>query len=93
LGNIEKITVFFFIPYIFEVILKIRGGLKKQSFAKVSKDGYLEMPYKKIYSLTHLSIFVLKKLKPDKKVHEREVVLLINLFQVFIILLGLLLLI
>ena len=31
LGNFEKITVFFFIPYIIEVILKSRGKLLKYS--------------------------------------------------------------
>lgn len=86
LGNIEKITVFFFIPYIIETGLKVRGRLKKESFARLEEDGSLELKYNKIYSLTHLSIFVLKKFK--KKVYEREVVYLINLFQVAVIVLG-----
>ncbi|MFH1325743.1 MAG: glycosyltransferase 4 family protein [archaeon] len=86
LGNIEKIAVFFFIPYIIEVGLKIRGKLEKESFAKVQKDGSLEMPYHKIYSLTHISLFILKKFK--SKVYEKEVVYLINAFQIFIIALG-----
>lgn len=86
LGNIEKIAVFFFIPYIIEAALKIRGGLEKQSFAKVNKDGNLEMPYKKIYGLEHLAIYILKKI--NKKVHEKDVVYLINGFQILIIILG-----
>ena len=86
LGNIEKIAIFFFIPYIIETGLKVRGKLKKESFAKVNKDGSLENKYKKIYGLTHLSIFILKKF--NKKVNEQEVVYLINLFQVLIILIG-----
>ncbi len=86
LGNIEKIAVFFFIPYIIETGLKVRGKLKKESFAKVNKDGSLENKYNKIYGLTHLSIFILKRFK--KKVNEQEVVYLINLFQVLIILVG-----
>ena len=88
LGDIEKIAVFFFIPYITEVVLKIRGKLKKESFAKINKDGSLEMPYKKIYSLTHLSVYILKKIKPNKKAFEKEVVYLINSFQILIIILG-----
>ena len=32
----------------FHRVLKIRGKLKKQSFAKVNEDGSLEKPYKKI---------------------------------------------
>ncbi|MEK6824168.1 MAG: glycosyltransferase 4 family protein [Nanoarchaeota archaeon] len=88
LGNIEKIAVFFFIPYILETILKLRGRLRKESFAKLNKDGSLEMPYYKIYGLEHLAIKILKKIKPTKKVYEKEVVYLINGFQIIIILLG-----
>ncbi|MEK6875319.1 MAG: glycosyl transferase family 4 [Nanoarchaeota archaeon] len=89
LGNIEKIAVFFFIPYIIETCLKIRGKLKKQSLAKVNKDGDLEMPYEKIYGLEHLAIYLLKKMKKNGKVKEREVVYFINLFQILVILIGL----
>jgi UDP-N-acetylglucosamine--dolichyl-phosphate N-acetylglucosaminephosphotransferase len=90
LGNIEKIAVFFFIPYIMETILKLRGGLKKESFAKLNKkDGSLEPPYKKIYGIEHLAIIILKKIKPNKKAYEKEVVYLINFFQIIIILIGL----
>ena len=88
IGNIEKIAVFFFIPYILETILKLRGKLKKESFAKVNPDGSLEMPYKKIYGLEHLAIYVLKKIKPSGKAYEKEVVWLINGFQIIIIALG-----
>jgi UDP-N-acetylglucosamine--dolichyl-phosphate N-acetylglucosaminephosphotransferase len=90
LGNIEKIAVFFFIPYIIEVILKIRGKLEKESFAKLNADGSLSLPYKKIYGLEHLAIWILERVKPSKKVHERDVVYLINSFQVVIIVIGLL---
>lgn len=88
LGNFEKIAVFFFIPYIIETGLKLRGRLKKQSFAKVNDNGSLEMPYKKIYGLEHVAIFLLKKIKPSKKVYEKEVVYLINIFQILIIFIG-----
>lgn len=88
LGDIEKIAIFFFIPYILEVIFKTRGRLKKASFAKVNSDGSLDIPYKKIYGLEHLAIFILKKIKPNKKVYEKDVVFLINGFQIIIILLG-----
>ncbi len=89
-GNIEKIAVFFFIPYIIETILKVRGKLEKQSFAKVKKDGSLDIPYNKIYGLEHLSIYLLKRVKKSKKVYEREVVWFIHGFQILIIVLGLL---
>ena len=61
LGNFEKIAVFIFIPYITEVILKLRGRLKKQSFAKPNEDGSLEMPYDKIYGLTQEEINVIEE--------------------------------
>ncbi len=89
LGNIEKIAIFFFIPYVIETILKIKGKLKKESFAKVNEDGSLEMPYDKIYGLEHLAIYILKKIKPSKKVYEKEVVYLINAFQILVIIAGL----
>jgi UDP-N-acetylglucosamine--dolichyl-phosphate N-acetylglucosaminephosphotransferase len=88
LGNAEKIAIFFFIPYLFETVLKLRGNLKKQSFGKPNQDGSLEMPYDKIYGLEHLAIFILKKIKPSKKVYENDVVYLINGFQIFVILIG-----
>ncbi|MBR9706709.1 glycosyl transferase family 4 [Candidatus Pacearchaeota archaeon] len=86
LGNFEKVAVFIFIPYIIEVILKLRGGLKKYSFAKPNKDGSLSMPYDKIYGLTHLSLFLLKKVK--KKVYERDVVYFIFGIQLIFIIIG-----
>ena len=89
LGNFERIAIFIFIPYILETILKLRGNLKKQSFGKPNPDNSLEMPYNKIYGLTHLSIFILKKFK--KKAYEEDVVYLINTFQIAIILIALLL--
>ncbi len=87
LGNFEKIAVFVFIPYVLEVFLKLRGKLKKQSFAKPNPDGSLEMPYDKIYGLTHLSLFILKKFK--KKVYEKDVTYLIFMFQIVICLIAL----
>jgi len=86
LGNFEKIAIIVFIPYIAETILKSRGGLKKSSFGRPCRDGSLEMPFKKIYGLTHLSLFILKRLK--KKVYERDVVYLIFVIQIIFILLG-----
>lgn len=91
LGNIEKIALFFFIPYILETILKIRGQLKKESFAGVNQNGGLEVPYEKFYGLEHISIYLLKKIRKRKEVREKDVVYLINLFQIVIIVAGLLL--
>jgi len=88
LGNAEKIALFFFIPYLIETLFKLRGKLNKQSFGKPNKDGSLEMLYDKIYGLEHLAIFILKKIKPSKKVYENDVVYTINGFQIAIIILG-----
>ena len=87
LGNFEKIAVFVFIPYIIETFLKVRGNLTKQSFAKVNEDKSLEIPYGKVYGLTHVSLVILNKFK--KKVYEKDVVNLIFGFQIVICLLAL----
>ncbi|PXY71273.1 glycosyl transferase family 4 [Candidatus Parvarchaeota archaeon] len=86
LGNFEKIAIFFFIPIILETILKARGRLQKQSFGKLSQNGTLDLKYDKIYSLTHLAIFILNKNK--KRATEKKVVFLIWAFQILIVLTG-----
>lgn len=86
LGNFEKVAIFFFIPYIIETILKSRGGLEKQSFGKPNKEGTLDLKYDKFYALTHIAIFMLKKL--NIRPTEKNVVYSIWLFQIAIILLG-----
>jgi len=91
IGNIEKIAVFFFIPYIIETGLKLRGKLKKESFAKLNEKGGLELPHEKFYGLEHIAIYLLKKIKKDKEVKEKELVWLINLFQILVIVVGFLL--
>ena len=87
-GNIEKIAIIFFIPYIIEVILKLRGKLQKQSFGKPDKNDNLELPYNKVYGLEHLAILILKKVR--KEVKEKEVVYLIHGIQLLFIIIGLL---
>jgi UDP-N-acetylglucosamine--dolichyl-phosphate N-acetylglucosaminephosphotransferase len=87
-GGIEKIAVFFFLPYILETFLKLRGKLNKQSFAKPKKDGSIDLPYDKVYSLCHIAILLLKKYKKNRRAREEEVVYLIHAFQIIIILVG-----
>ncbi|MBI3334439.1 glycosyl transferase family 4 [Candidatus Pacearchaeota archaeon] len=86
LGNFEKIAVFFFIPVILEVLLKLRGKLVKQSFGKPLKDGTLDLKYDKIYGLEHLVIYIYRRsgIAPT----ERTVVITIWIAQLLIILLG-----
>jgi UDP-N-acetylglucosamine--dolichyl-phosphate N-acetylglucosaminephosphotransferase len=86
LGNFEKIAVFFFVPYILEVALKLRGGLAKSSFGRPMRDGSLELLHDKIYGSTHLAIWTLKKLGITPT--EKRAVYAIWLFQIIVILAG-----
>jgi len=95
LGNMERIAVWVFILYFLKFVLYIRARhIDKvgdvQAFAKPNADGTLELPYTRIYDVTHLTIWVLKKLKG--KVYEKDVVLFIVGVQVIISLLGIILL-
>ncbi len=83
LGNFEKIALIVFIPYIIEMILKLRGGLHKHSFGIPRKDGTLKMPYDKIYGLEHLAIKIL-----GKRATEKKVTYLIFAFQILFILIA-----
>jgi UDP-N-acetylglucosamine--dolichyl-phosphate N-acetylglucosaminephosphotransferase len=74
-GNIEKLALILFIPFILEGILKARSRLKAENFGIPNKDNSLEAPYKQTYSLAHFSLKVLKKLKPSHKVYEKDVVI------------------
>lgn len=86
LGNLEKFALFIFIPNILEVFLKLRGGLRKESFAAPQKDGSLELRYSQIYGLEHAALFFLKKYK--RKVYENDIVLFINSLQLICIVIG-----
>jgi len=96
LGNMERIAVWLFMLYFFEILLYLRARLVDkagdvQAFAKVNEDGSLELPYKHLYDTTHVAIWILKKLKP--KVYEKDVVLFIVGLQLVISVLGLLFLV
>ncbi len=86
LGDFEKIALFFFIPYILEALLKIRGKLIKHSFGKPLPDNTLDLPYEKFYSINHIAIAAMKKI--SIRPTERRVVLSIWIFQLIIIILG-----
>lgn len=87
IGNFEKIAIVVFIPYIIEIILKLRGGLKKHSFGIPDKNGKLKMPYDKVYGLEHLAIKIL-----GERATEKKVTYLIHAFQILFILIGFLML-
>jgi len=84
-GNVERIALVLFIPYFLEFVLKLRGKFQKESFAKLLKDGSLDVPYEKFYGLEHVTIYFLKKIK--KKIYENDVVNILVLFEFVIILL------
>jgi UDP-N-acetylglucosamine--dolichyl-phosphate N-acetylglucosaminephosphotransferase len=85
LGNFEKIAIIVFIPYIIEVILKIRGRLEKHSFGIPTKMGGLKEPYGKIYGLEHLAIKILNRFGTAT---EKKVTYLIHAFQILFILIA-----
>ena len=82
IGNIEKFSLMLFIPYFIEGVLKLRGKLQKESFAKLLPDGSLSEPYKKYYGLEHVAIAIAKKIK--NKCYEYDVVKILWLFQIII---------
>jgi len=87
LGNFESILLIIYIPFLIEVVLKLRGKLKKYSFGKVNPDGDLSMLYDKVYGLTHFGIWFLSKFK--EKVSEKDVVYLIYAIEIIFIFIAL----
>ena len=86
LGNMEKFALILFIPYFIEVILKLRGKFRKESFAKVNEDGSLDLLHDKFYGIEHIAISIVKKIKG--KVYEKDVVHTIFIFQIFLVFVG-----
>lgn len=78
-GNMEKIALVLFIPYFIQFPLKLRGLMQKESFAKVLPDSSLLMPYKKVYGLEHLIIYIFNKL--NIKIFEKDLVRVLFLFE------------
>ncbi|MEM2932907.1 MAG: glycosyl transferase family 4 [Candidatus Pacearchaeota archaeon] len=85
LGNMEKAAVILFIPFIIEGILKARSKFKAENFAKQSPFG-LTKPYQKFYSLTHLTLALLNKIK--RKTKEIDVVITLYIFQLVFVALA-----
>ncbi len=90
IGNFEKFGVSIFLLYFLELILFIRGlmnGIYKQNFGIPERDGSLKLPYDKIYSVTHLAIYILHRLRG--RATEKGVVALITLIQTIITIIAL----
>lgn len=62
LGNMESFGVIIFMPWIIEFFLHLRRKFKVKDLGIMQKDGTFKPPYgKKIYSITHIAMNVLKK--------------------------------
>ncbi len=90
LGNMEKFGISLFTLYFIEFLLFIRGlkdGVYKENFGVPRPDNSLDEPYDRVYSLTHLSIKLLKCLgiKPT----EPKVTLTLISLQVMVGLIAL----
>lgn len=75
LGDLQKMAIMLFVPYMIDFLIQANGGFKKEAFAKVNDDGSLEKPYGRLYHLTHVAIAVISRLK--KIVLEQDVVLFV----------------
>lgn len=85
IGNFEKFGILLFTLYFIEFLLFLRGlihGIYKENFGKIDKDGYLEPPYNRIYSITHLAIIVQKKIRGYAT--EKGVVAVIMILQIIV---------
>ena len=83
-GNMERAALILFIPYFIELILKARGKFKKESFAKLQKDGSLDVPYSKFYGVEHVAVYLLKKIR--NKVSEKDLVYSLYAFEIILVL-------
>jgi len=84
LGNFQTILILIMLPYILEGIIKAREipyifkhkkTFKPECFGKVRKEGDLDPPYKETWSLTHIVIRIIKRIK--KRCYENDVTLFI----------------
>jgi UDP-N-acetylglucosamine--dolichyl-phosphate N-acetylglucosaminephosphotransferase len=78
LANLERFAVMLFFPYYLELLLKTRGKFRPEWEGELLTDGSLAVKGK-IYSVPHIAISLLKKLKG--KAYEYEVVLVILAFE------------
>lgn len=84
LGYFQTILILIMLPYILEGIIKAREipyiirhkkTFRPECFGRVRKDGSLDPPYKEIWSLTHIAIKIIKRIKG--RCYENDVTLLI----------------
>ncbi len=78
LGNMEKSAVMLFSLYYIEFLLKARGKLRPEWSAKLLDDGSLAVR-DKVYSIPHIAILLLRKIKG--RAYEYEVVMVVLMLQ------------
>ena len=86
IGDIELFSIIIFIPWFIEIILKLRGKLKVRSLGDLQKDGSLKMPYNKIYSWTHIFMYLPTLFK--KRIKEWQVTICIDLVVIIFCILA-----
>jgi UDP-N-acetylglucosamine--dolichyl-phosphate N-acetylglucosaminephosphotransferase len=85
LGNLEKFGLILFTLYFIELVLFIRGlfnRIYKENFGIPDENNNLKEPYDKIYSITHFSIRINRKI--FKRATEKMVVYTIILLQIIV---------
>ena len=82
IGNMERIAIILFLPYIAEFFIKAKNKMSTECFLAPNKDNTLEPP-EKIGSLTHLIARIIKKIKG--KVYENDIVLSIYLIELLLV--------
>lgn len=75
IGNMERAGMIIMIPFFIELFLKLRSRLTASCLGKLRRNGRLDAPYPKIYSLTH----VVMKLG---KFTEKQVSIILILSQI-----------
>ncbi|QOR94161.1 glycosyl transferase family 4 [Thermosphaera chiliense] len=89
-GNFERFGLLMFTLYFLEFALFLRGlanGVYKENFGIPQEDGGLNPPYRKSYSVTHIALKTMIRVKG--KATEKDVVNFICLLQIVIGLIGL----
>jgi UDP-N-acetylglucosamine--dolichyl-phosphate N-acetylglucosaminephosphotransferase len=85
MGNLQTITIIIMAPWILEGIIKSREIhyitrnkeiFKPECFGMPGKDNSLSDPYPQIWSLTHLAMRIIRRIKG--KVYENDVTILIS---------------
>ena len=82
--DFQKFGLALFTLYFLELVLFLRGllhGVYKENFARLDGSGGLHPPYDRVYSVTHVALVVIDKLRGGRGAREVEVVAFILALQ------------